>query len=112
MNYGQYIKSIEKKQTIMPSIPKNVEIEQLLISRDVKDGNYPNYCQSPNYEVITSKNGSPLCNYCGLPSHKRQNCLIKRDDRKIGLTRINHPDKNKCIQMQIKRNQSQMSNGQ
>lgn len=102
MNYGQYIKSIEKKQTIMPSIPRNVEIEQLLISRDVKDGNYPNYCQSPNYEVITSKNGSPLCNYCGLPSHKRQNCLIKRDDRKIGFTRINHPDKKKYMRMQDK----------
>ena len=106
MQQRKYIKSLAERQSILPPTSRNVEKGQKTcppISRDVKDGNYPNYCQSSNYELIKSKWGSPLCNYCGLPSHKRQNCLIKRDDRKIGLTRINHPDKNKCIQMQEKR---------
>ena len=112
LSYNRYINYTTRKQkrlqnksqTLLPTIPRNEDIEQFpFISRDVKDGNYPNYCQSPNYTLMTSRSGSLLCNYCGLPSHKRQNCLIKRDDRKIGLTRIDHPDKDKYIKMQEKR---------
>ena len=106
MKQRKYIKSLAEKQAILPPISRNVEEGQNTyppISRDVKDGNYPNYCQSPNYEVIKSKRGSPLYNYCGLPSHKRQNCLIKRDDRRIGLTRINHPNKKKYRKGRIKK---------
>ena len=105
MKQKTYIESLAERLTILPPTSRNMEKGQKTcppISRDVKDGNYPNYCQSSSYELIKSKWGSPLCNYCGLPSHRRQNCIIKRNDRKRGLTRTNHPNKKKYMQMQTK----------
>ena len=39
--------------------------------------------------------GYPICNYCGKASHKRESCPYKKNDRDNGLTRVNHPDKEK-----------------
>ena len=65
-----------------------------VISRDVDDGNFPNYCQSSKGGgLVKSSMGFALCNYCGLPLHKRQNCFIKSQDRIHGLDRIVHPGK-------------------
>ena len=63
------------------------------ISRDVEEGNIPNYCQTTNFELVRSISGYPMCNYCGLTSHKRQFCSKKKIDRTLGLTRTDHPDK-------------------
>ena len=63
------------------------------ISRDVEEGNIPSYCQTANFELVRSISGYPMCNYCGLTSHKRQFCSKKKIDRALGLTRTNHPDK-------------------
>ena len=64
-----------------------------VISRDVDDGNFPNYCQAKGGGLVKSSMGFALCNYCGLPLHKRQNCFIKSQDRIHGLDRIVHPEK-------------------
>ena len=42
---------------------------------------------------MVSPQGHPLCNYCGIPSHKREMCRIKKADREAGLTRTIHPDR-------------------
>ena len=68
-----------------------------VISRDVADGNLPNYCQADKGRLMYSSFGEPLCNYCGWPSHKRQHCSIKKQDRKQGFTRKNHPNKDSNI---------------
>ena len=39
-------------------------------SKDVQDGGFNNYKQTPEGKVILSPQGHPLCNYCGTPSHK------------------------------------------
>ena len=36
------------------------------------------------------------------PSHKRQNCSVKAADREAGLTRVNHPDRDKMVASQEK----------
>ena len=66
-----------------------------VISRDVEDGNHPNYKQTPDGQLQRSMHGFPLCNYCGGPSHKRQNCPVKLHDRAAGNKRITHPDRDK-----------------
>lgn len=73
-----------------------------LISRDVLDGNHPNYRQTPDGQLYRSIHGHPLCNYCGGPSHKRQNCTVKAADREAGMTRVNHPDRDKMVASQDK----------
>ena len=65
------------------------------VSRDVMDGNLPNYRQTPEGNLMRSTFGYPLCNYCGKPSHKRETCSYKQKDRDNGSTRVNHPDKDK-----------------
>ena len=72
------------------------------ISRDVLDGNHPNYRETQDGQLYKSFHGHPLCNYCGGPSHKRQNCSLKATDREAGLTRIYHPDRDKMIANQEK----------
>ena len=62
-------------------------------SKDVQDGGYNNYKQTPDGKVILSPQGHPLCNYCGTPSHKREICGIKKADRAAGLNRTVHPDR-------------------
>ena len=61
-------------------------------SRD-PDGGFHNYCQNANGELQLSPQGHPQCNYCGIPSHKREHCTIKMADRKKGLNRAVHPDR-------------------
>ena len=70
---------------------------QSIISRDVMDGNFPNYRQMPGNDMMLMRSafGHPLCNYCGKASHKRQFCPIKIKDRTNGMNRVNHPDKDK-----------------
>ena len=63
------------------------------VSRDVEDGNLPNFCQTHMGDLNRSMTGRPLCNYCGRASHKRQFCITKATDRMNGLKRIMHPDK-------------------
>ena len=62
-------------------------------SKDIQDGGYNNYKQTPDGKVILSPQGHPLCNYCGTPSHKREICGIKKADRAAGLNRTVHPDR-------------------
>ena len=66
-----------------------------IVSRDVMDGNMPNYRQTTEGNLLRSTFGYPICNYCGKPSHKRESCSYKKIDRDNGLTRVNHPDKEK-----------------
>ena len=66
-----------------------------IVSRDVMDGNLPNYRQTTDGNLMKSAFGYPLCNYCGKASHKREGCPLKRNDRDNGFTRVNHPDKEK-----------------
>lgn len=68
-----------------------------IISRDTQDGNHPNYRQTPDGQLHRSPLGHPLCNYCGIPSHKRERCTVKAADREKGLTRLYHPDRDKPI---------------
>ena len=46
--------------------------------------------------------GHPLCNYCGVPSHKREKCTVKAADREAGLTRVYHPERDKAVSNQEK----------
>ena len=62
-------------------------------SRDSQDGGYNNYRQSQDGTLHKSPQGHPICNYCGTPSHKRETCSLKIKDRKDGLTRVIHPDR-------------------
>ena len=62
-------------------------------SKDTQDGGFHNYRQTQDNVLITSPQGHPLCNYCGRPSHKRELCGVKRNDRAAGLTRTFHPDR-------------------
>ena len=62
-------------------------------SKDSQDGGFNNYRQTQDGTVMLSSTGHPLCNYCGIPSHKREICRIKRADREAGLTRTVHPDR-------------------
>ena len=66
-----------------------------IVSRDIEDGNHPNYRQTQDGQLQKSSTGYPLCNYCGGPSHKRQNCPVKQHDRTAGNKRITHPDRDK-----------------
>ncbi len=72
------------------------------ISRDVEDGNHPNYRQTIDNQLQRSSNGFPLCNYCGGPSHKRQHCPVKAHDREAGNKRLHHPDRDKGTSVQDK----------
>ena len=65
------------------------------ISRDIGDGNHPNYMQTADGQLKRSIHGFPLCNYCGTASHKRQNCPLKIKDRAAGKMRLSHPDREK-----------------
>ena len=78
-----------------------------LISRDTQDGNHPNYKQTANGQLQRSVHGFPLCNYCGGPSHKRQNCPVKLHDRAAGNKRLWHPDRDKGTSVQDKKKQEQ-----
>ena len=77
-------------------------MQKPVISRDVEDGNHPNYKQTPDGQLQRSIHGFPLCNYCGGPSHKRQNCPVKLHDRAAGNRRITHPDRDKGTSVQEK----------
>ena len=79
----------QKKTATKKSTPSTQE----QISRDLEEGNIPNYCQAVNGTLVRSISGYPICNYCGLPAHKRQFCTKKKIDREMGLKRKNHPDK-------------------
>ena len=68
-----------------------------IVSRDTQDGNHPNYRQRQDGTLHKSVHGYPLCNYCGVPSHKRERCPVKAADREAGLTRVTHPDRDKAI---------------
>ena len=74
-----------------------------VISRDTEDGNHPNYIQTADGQLKRSVHGFPLCNYCGGPSHKRQNCPIKMQDRAAGKMRLSHPDRDKGTSIQEKK---------
>ena len=71
-----------------------------VVSRDVMDGNIPNYRQTPSGTLLRSPFGYPQCNYCGTPSHKREYCPYKLADRSKGLTRIDHPNKEKIFYLE------------
>ena len=58
-----------------------------------QDESFNNYRQTQDGTVMVSPQGHPLCNYCGIPSHKREMCRIKKADREAGLTRTIHPDR-------------------
>ena len=62
-------------------------------SKDSQDGGFNNYRQTQDGTVMISPQGHPLCNYCGIPSHKRELCRIKKADREAGMTRTIHPDR-------------------
>ena len=72
------------------------------ISRDIGDGNHPNYMQTTDGQLKRSLHGFPLCNYCGTASHKRQNCPLKIKDRAAGKMRLSHPDREKNASNQDK----------
>ena len=72
------------------------------ISRDIGDGNHPNYMQTTDGQLKRSIHGFPLCNYCGTASHKRQNCPLKMQDRAAGKMRLSHPDREKNASNQDK----------
>ena len=72
------------------------------ISRDIGDGNHPNYMQTADGQLKRSIHGFPLCNYCGTASHKRQNCPLKIKDRAAGKMRLSHPDREKNASNQDK----------
>ena len=78
-----------------------------VISRDTEDGNHPNYMQTADGQLKRSIHGFPLCNYCGGPSHKRQNCPIKLQDRTAGNKRLYHPERDKGTSIQEKKKQEQ-----
>ena len=71
--------------------------DRSIISRDTIDGDFPNFCQTAEGQLNKSFMGQSLCNYCGKPDHKRQDCKIKATDRKKGITRIIHPKRQKNI---------------
>ena len=73
-----------------------------VVSRDIEDGNHPNYKQTQDGQLQRSPHGFPLCNYCGGQSHKRQNCPVKLHDRANGNKRIYHPDRDKGTSIQDK----------
>ena len=62
-------------------------------SNDSQDGGFNNYRQTQDGTVMLSPQGHPLCNHCGIPSHKRELCRMKKADREAGLTRTIHPDR-------------------
>ena len=62
-------------------------------SRDTQDGGHHNYRQSQDGTIHQTAQGHPLCNYCGKPSHKREACFMKLQDRKEGNNRVFHPDR-------------------
>ena len=75
-----------------------------LQSRDIQDGGYHNYRQAQDGTLHKSIHGHLLCNYCGVPSHKRENCTRKAADREAGLTRAFHPDRDKAFSnLEVKR---------
>ena len=77
-------------------------IQGPFISRDIEDGNHPNYRQTQDGQLQRSIHGFPLCNYCGGPSHKRQHCPVKAHDRETGNKRLFHPDRDKGTSVQDK----------
>ena len=66
-------------------------------SKDAQEGGFFNYRQNQDGTLQTSMYGHPLCNYCGTPSHKRENCGIKRKDREAGVARTFHPSRDKPL---------------
>ena len=71
--------------------------DKSVISRDTRDGDFPNFCQTAEGKLNKSFMGQSLCNYCGKPDHKRQDCKLKSADRTKGITRIMHPSRQKNI---------------
>ena len=49
---------------------------------------YFNYHQGQNGKLLLSERGHPRCNYCSIPSHKREVCRF----RLAGIRRAHHPD--------------------
>ena len=84
----------DEEHQIQPMVQKGHLTSQ---SRDMQDGGHQNYRQSQDGTLHKSPHGHPLCNYCGIPSHKREKCTIKAADREAGLTRVYHPDRDKAV---------------
>ena len=94
LNSGKFVNKSITERPIYKYCNK-VGSQKETVSRDVNDGNMPNYRQTCEGSLLRSSFGYPICNYCGKPGHKRENCKYKTLDRVNGLTRINHPDKEK-----------------
>ena len=66
---------------------------QSIQSKDMNDGGYNNYRQTREGILIRNNAGHLLCDYCSGPSHKRERCSLKEADRKAGIRRIYHPNR-------------------
>jgi hypothetical protein len=44
-------------------------------------------------KILLNEKGHPRCNYCGIPSHRRDACRIKQKDVQDGIKRAFHPSR-------------------
>jgi hypothetical protein len=54
---------------------------------------YNQYQQGQDGKILLNERGHPRCNYCGIPSHRRDTCRIKQKDVLEGIKRPHHPNR-------------------
>ena len=54
---------------------------------------YNQYQQGQDGKILLNEKGHPRCNYCGIPSHRRDACRIKQKDVQDGIKRAFHPSR-------------------
>ena len=55
-------------------------------------GNH-NFHQDREGVVVRTSSGQPQCNYCLIPSHSRENCILRREHLSQGIDLLYHPQK-------------------
>jgi hypothetical protein len=57
---------------------------------------YNQYQQGQDGKILLNEKGHPRCNYCGIPSHRRDACRIKQKDFKTVLRELSTPVEVNC----------------
>ena len=60
-------------------------------SKDAEGHNQ--YQQGQDGKILLNERGHPRCNYCGIPSHRRDTCRTRHKDVLEGIKRPHHPNR-------------------
>ena len=77
--------------------PKKQDYPSNTLARSTDTEGYKIFWQTQAGHLICSDTGHILCSYCGVQSHGRKDCYVKRDDEAIQIFRVHHPDRGNLL---------------